>query len=214
MDSNFSLDTLKNRFNNDKRFKMGTYIVSGVLVLILAGLAYYQFIWKATNDKSKDAYWKGLNYASKDSTNMAITELTKVKKKYDGYIGGEIAQFVLARQYMAKGEFKKAIKELEESDLDGTFLEAMKLGLLADCHSEMKDYKKAVENYLQGSEADVNEFTTPMYLYKAGLCCEKKLNDFKKATEYYTKVRDEYPTYAQQITIDKYIARASGKVVK
>jgi len=42
----------------------------------------------------------------------------------------------------------------------------------------------------------------------------KKLNDFKKATEYYTKVRDEYPTYAQQIVIEKYIARASGKVVK
>jgi tetratricopeptide (TPR) repeat protein len=192
MSDNFSLDTLKNRFSNDKRFKLITYIVGGVLVLVLAGLAYYQFVWKSTNDKSKDAYWKGLNYAAKDSTNLAITELTKTKKKYDGYIGGEIAQFVLARQFMAKGEFKKAMKELDETKLDGTFLESMRMGLIADCHSE---------------------FTTPMYLFKAGLNSEK-VNDFKKATEYYTKVRDEYPGYANQITVDKYVARASGKVVK
>jgi hypothetical protein len=213
MTENFSFDTIKNRFNNDKRFKMITYVVVGVLVLVLAGLAYYQFVWKSTNDKSKDAYWKGLNYAAKDSTNMAITELTKTKKKYDGYIGGEIAQFVLARQFMAKGEFKKAIKELDETKLDGTFLESMRMGLIADCHSELKEYKKAVEKYVEASEEDINEFTTPMYLFKAGLNSEK-VNDFKKATEYYTKVRDEYPGYASQITVDKYVARASGKVVK
>jgi tetratricopeptide (TPR) repeat protein len=144
---------------------------------------------------------------------MAITELTKAKKKYDGYIGGEIAQFVLARQFMAKGEFKKALKELDETKLDGTFLESMRMGLIADCHSELKEYKKAVEKYVEASENDINEFTTPMYLFKAGLNSEK-VNDFKKAAEYYTKVRDAYPGYASQITVDKYVARASGKVIK
>jgi tetratricopeptide (TPR) repeat protein len=213
MTDNFSFDTIKNRFNNDKRFKMIAYVVVGVLIAILAGLAYYQFVWKSTNDKSKDAWWKGMNYAAKDSTNMAISELTKAKKKYDGYIGGEIAQFVLARQFMAKGEFKKALKELDETKLNGTYLDAMRIGLIADCHSELKEYKKAVEKYVEASEADLNEFTTPMYLFKAGLNSEK-VNDFKKATEYYTKVRDEYPNYANQNTVDKYVARASGKVVK
>lgn len=213
MTENFSLDTLKNKFNNDKRFKTITYVVGGLLVLVLAGLAYYQFIWKSTNDKSKDAYWKGLNYALKDSTAVAITELTKAKKKYDGYIGGEIAQFVLARQFMAKGEFKKALKELDETKLDETFLESMRIGLMADCHSELKEYKKAVEKYVEAAEADDNEFTTPMYLFKAGFYSEKT-KEFKKAVEYYTKVRDEFPIQANQIAVDKYVARASGKALK
>jgi predicted negative regulator of RcsB-dependent stress response len=210
---NFSLDTVKSKFKNDSRFKYATIILGVLLLLIVGGLAYYQFIWKAKNDDSKNAYWKGLNYAEKDSTNLAITELTKVKKKYDGYIGGEIAQFVLARQFMAKGEFKKAIKELEGVKLDDSFLTAMRLGLMADCQSELKDYKKATETYLEASETNVNDYTTPMYLFKAGIHSEK-LNDFKKATELYSKIRDEYPAYAGQKTIDKYIARASGKVVK
>ena len=210
---NLSLDTIKNKFQNDSRFKFGTLIFSGLLIIMLGALAYYQFIWKAKNNESKNAYWKGLNYAEKDSTNLAITELTKAKKKYDGYIGGELAQFVLARQFMAKGEFKKALKELDEVKLDDTFLSAMRLGLTGDCQSEMKDYKKAIETYLEASETNINDYTTPMYLFKAGLHAEK-INDFKKATEHYTKIRDEYPAYANQKTIDKYIARASGKVVK
>ena len=89
----------------------------------------------------------------------------------------------------------------------------MRLGLTGDCRSEMKDYKKAIETYLEASETNINDYTTPMYLFKAGLHAEK-INDFKKATEHYTKIRDEYPAYANQKTIDKYIARASGKVVK
>jgi TolA-binding protein len=89
----------------------------------------------------------------------------------------------------------------------------MRMGLIADCHSELKEYKKAVEKYVEASEVDANEFTTPMFLFKAGLNSEK-VNDFKKAAEYYTKVRDEYPGSASQITVDKYVARASGKVVK
>jgi|APGre2960657404_1045060.scaffolds.fasta_scaffold00873_10 tetratricopeptide (TPR) repeat protein len=210
---NFSVDTIKNKFKNDSRFKFGTLVIGGLLVLLLGGLAYYQFIWKAKNNESKNAWWKGMNYAEKDSTNLAITELTKVKKKYDGYIGGEEAQFVLARQFMAKGEFKKALKELDEVKIDDTFLSAMRFGLTGDCQSEMKEYKKAIETYLEASETNVNEYTTPMYLFKAGLHSEK-INDFKKATELYTKIRDEYPAYAGQKTIDKYIARASGKVVK
>jgi tetratricopeptide (TPR) repeat protein len=213
MTENFSFDVLKNKFKNNKRFKIASFIAGGVLVLALGGFIYYWFFWKATNDKSKDAYWKGLNYATKDSTSMAINELTKAKKKYDGYIGGEIAQFVLARQYMSKGEFKKALTELDETSLDDTFLSAMRLGLKGDCHSELKEYKKAVEAYFEASETNVNDYTTPMYLFKAGLNSEK-INDFKKATEYYSKVRDEYPRYATQITVDKYVARASGKVVK
>ena len=46
-------------------------------------------MWKPDNEKSKDAYWIGLNYASQDSTDLAIDALKPVVKKYDGKIGGE-----------------------------------------------------------------------------------------------------------------------------
>ncbi len=210
---NFSTQDLKDKFKNNKNFKMATYVIGGIFVLVIGYFLYRQFIWSPANEKSKDAYWIGLNYAGQDSTDLAIEELTGVVKKYDGKIGGENAQFVLARQYMAKGEFKKALEELAGVELNDTYLSAMSIGLQGDCQSELKNYEKAMDLYVEASEKSVNEFTTPMYLFKAGLVAEK-LKSFDKATEYYTIIRDDYPSYANQKAIEKYIARSSNQKVK
>lgn len=210
---NFSFNDLKEKFNSNKNVKLMTYVVGGILVLVIGYFGYRQFMWKPANEKSKDAYWVGLNLAAKDSTDQAINELEGVVKKFDGKVGGENAQFVLARQYMAKGEFQKALKELEGVNVEDTYVSSMTLGLQADCHSEMKNYEKAGSIYLEAAGINENEFTSPMYLYKAGLCAEK-VNDFEKAVECYTRIKDDYPTYASQKSIEKYIARASNKIVK
>jgi tetratricopeptide (TPR) repeat protein len=210
---NFSFQELKKQIESNKTTKLYTYVIGGILVLVLGIFAYRQFIWKPNNEKSKDAFWVGLNYAAKDSTDLAIEELEPVVKKYDGKVGGENAQFILARQYMAKGEFKKALDELEGVEVSDTYLSAMALGLQADCHSEMKDYEKAQKLYLEASGTNENELTTPMYLFKAGLCAEKT-KDFGKAAECYTKIRDDYPGFGNQKAIEKYVARASNKTTK
>jgi tetratricopeptide (TPR) repeat protein len=210
---NFSFQNLKHKINSNKNTKIAVYAVGGVLVLIIGYFGYRQFVWKPKNEKSKDAYWVGLNLAAKDSTDQAIDELKGVVKNYDGMVGGENAQFTLARQYMTKGEFKKALTELEGVKLNDTYLSAMSVGLQGDCHSEMKDYEKAGSLYLEAADINENEFTSPMYLFKAGLCAEK-VKDFDKAVECYTRIRDDYPNYASQKSVDKYLARASSKTVK
>lgn len=210
---NFSFQDLKHKFNSNKNVKIYTYAVGGVLLLVVGYFGYRQFIVKPANEKSKDAYWVGLNYAAQDSTDLAIDELQGVVKKYDGKVGGENAQFVLARQYMSKGEYKKALTELEGVNVHDTYVASMAVGLQGDCHSEMKDYEKAGTLYLEAADINANDFTTPMYLYKAALCAEK-VKDFEKAVEFYTRIRDEYPGYASQKAIDKYLARVSNKTVK
>lgn len=207
---NFSVQELKKKLDSNKNTRLIAYVVGGILVLVIGYFAYYQFIYKPNNEKSKDAYWVGLNYAAQDSTDLAIDELTGVVKKFDGKIGGENAQFVLARQLMAKGEFKKALEELEGVEMEDTYLSAMAVGLQGDCHSEMKNFEKAGEKYLKAAGMNENEMTTPMYLFKAGLVAEK-LKDFEKAVECYTTIKDDYAAYASQKSIEKYIARASSK---
>jgi tetratricopeptide (TPR) repeat protein len=210
---NISFNSIKEKIQSDKKTKITTYIVGGALGLVIAFFLYRMFIWNPSNEKSKDAYWVGLNYAAKDSTDKAIQELEPVVKKYNGKVGGENAQFVLARQYMTKGQFQKALTLLEDVDAQDTYISVMTIGLQADCHSELKDYKKAGELYLDAAGAEDNELTTPVYLFKAGLCAEKD-KDFQRATDCYQKIQDDYPNYASQKTIEKYIARASNKIAK
>lgn len=189
---------------------MITIGVGAIIVLILGYFTYKKLIWEPANEKSKDAYYAGLNYAAKDSVDMAIDELKPVVSKYDGKQGGEIAQFVLARQYMTKGEFNKALEELEGVDVSDTYVAVYAIGLQGDCYSEMKKYKEAIDLYIQAAEKVDNEKTSPEYLFKAGLCAEE-IKDFEQAKELYTRIKDNYLSFSGTKTIDKYIARVSNE---
>ena len=213
MIEDLSFDTLKSKFNSDKRFKIGTYLVGGALVFGLLFFLYRQFIWMPSNEKSNDGWWVAMNYIEKDSTDQAIKSLEPFVKSYDGKTGGEIGQYLLATQYMKKGEFKKALDNLGGVNLDDTYISVFAIGLQGDCHSEMKNFDKAIEKYLEAADANDNEMTTPMYLSKAGLHAEK-LKKFEDATLYYTRIQDDYPSFAAQKTIEKYISRASSTKVK
>jgi predicted negative regulator of RcsB-dependent stress response len=201
---------IRDQFKSNKRLRMTTMIVGGLLVLLLGYFAYRQFVWKPANDKSKDAYWESLNYAVADSTDVALDGMQAVVKKYDGKIGGEIAQFSLARQFMEKGEYKKALTELENVEVNDTYVKIMAIGLQADCHSEMGEYETAANKYLEAADMSDNEFTAPIYLFKAGLCAEE-IKNFDKAVEFYERIRDDYSAFHAQKQIDKYLARARSK---
>ncbi|TNE54154.1 MAG: tetratricopeptide repeat protein [Bacteroidetes bacterium] len=201
---------IKNEFKKNKTLRMVSIGVGAVVLIILGYFLYKQFIWKPANEKSMDSYYAGLNYAAKDSTNQAISELSRVVKKYDGKVGGELAQFVLARQHMEKGEFKKALEELQDVNVDDQFVAVYSIGLQGDCYSEMGNYKMAIELYEEAAHTNENEKTSPEYLFKAGLCAEEMKNP-EKAHALYNEIKDNYRDFANYKTIDKYIARVANQ---
>lgn len=210
MVENFTLEEIKRQFKSNKTLRIITFVVGGAIILTVAYLLYAQFVKKPKDKKSQDSYWAAMNLIQKDSTDAAITDLQGQVKKFDGYTGGENAQYLLGRQYMNKGEFKKAIETLEKVDLDDTYNAAMAIGLQGDCYSELKQYKEAFSYYMKAASKDVNEFTTPMYLFKAAAVAEE-LNDAESALKNYERIQKEFQTFADQNTIDKYIERVSIK---
>ena len=57
-----SFNTIKenilNRFKNDKKFKIASYVLSVVLIFGLGYLSYYQFIYKPENDLKEAIMYK------------------------------------------------------------------------------------------------------------------------------------------------------------
>ena len=200
-------------FKSNKKLKMTTYIVGGILLLSILFFAYRQFIWKPANDDSKNSYWIGLNYAGMDSTNLAMEEFETAVSQYDGKIGGEVSQFLLGRQLMEQGEFEDALNELSSVNLKDTYLSSLVVKIQADCYSDLKDYEKAANLYLEAAEINPNENTTPEILFSAGQCAEE-INNFEKALECYQKIKDEYPSSTKGMSIEKYIARVEFKTIK
>ena len=208
-----STNNLKQQFKDNKQLRLITFAVGGVLIILIGYLLYRQFIFGPKNDKSKAAYYPGLNYAAKDSTDKAVELLEQVVKQYDGTVGGENAQFVLGRQYMEQGNFKKALETLKDVKTSDTYVRVYTIGLQGDCYSEMGKYEDALDKYEKAAGINENEKTSPEYLFKAALVAEH-LQQFEKATELYEKIRDNYTLFSQQKAIEKYIARAKNKKVK
>lgn len=206
MFDNLSGFDYRDALKHNKKFRNIIYAVGGVAVVAIGYVAYQNFIFGPANEKSKDSWYTSLNYAISDSVNLAIDEAQRGVKKYDGKIGGEINQFILGRELMEKGEFKKALKELEGVKLDDTFLRIATISLQGDCYSELGDYKKAKDFYMKAANAGTNDFSTPANLFKAATVSEK-LGQKKEAFDLYTQIKDTYPDYGNQKAIEKYISR-------
>ena len=112
---------------------------------------------------------------------------------------------------MTKGDFKKALKELEEVDVNDTYVSVYKLGLQADCNSELGKYQEALDLYLEAAEQNENELTTPSFLFKAGLVAEE-LKNYEEANELYTRIKGNYLNFLNSKSIDKYIARTKNRI--
>jgi tetratricopeptide (TPR) repeat protein len=110
---------------------------------------------------------------------------------------------------MNKGEFKKAMTELEEVDIEDSYVSVLRVGLMGDCQSELKKYSDASAKYEEAANMIDNDFTTPLYLRKAAGCAQE-LKDFKKATVYYKRIMDDYPQFAVQNEIERYHAYVSN----
>ena len=203
-----SLANFKSNFRTNKKFRIITLVIGGLLVTAISCFLYLYFIYWPKDEKAKQSYVTALNYIKLKEIDKAIKLLEPAVKLYDGYTGGEISQYLLGRCYMEKGKFQKAIKNFEGVDVDDTYIRIYSIGLQGDCYSELKNYNKALEKYIEAANKEDNDFTTPMYLLKAGLCAEKS-KKYEVATIYYTRILDDYPAYGSQKTIEKYIARTS-----
>ena len=222
MTENFSLKDLKQKFNENKSFRISTITIGAIAILVIGFLSYRQWIWKPDNEKSKETYFVALNAVANEGKNAVvdtskagsktdpIKKLQKSVKKYDGKIGGEVSKYLLASQYMRKGKYKEALVLLQNVSVEDTYVSIEVIGLQGDCQSELKNYEKAYALYQEAAAKNENDFTSPMYLFKAGLVAEK-LNKYDEAVTHYEKIATIYPKsfYAKEKNLEAYIARNS-----
>ena len=64
----------------------------------------------------------------------------------------------------------------------------------------------ALDYYVKASKIN-NNYTSPLYLYKAGLLA-MKLNKFNRAEEYFSAIKKDYPNSSEAKNIDAFISKA------
>lgn len=213
MSENITKEELIEQFKGNKILKYSTYVVGVIAVVVLAVLAYQNFVAAPNNEASKAEIADMIMFLENDSTQAAIAEAEYIEGEYDGYKGGEVAQYSLGNLYFEQGEYELALEELEKVDIDDTYLMTLAIGTQGDCYSELGDFEKAVEMYVKAAERRENEVTTPMFYFKAGLNAEEA-GDFESAAKFYKKIKENYLSFSSQKGIDKYHTRAENSIIE
>ncbi len=191
------------------------YILLGIIVIIGGFFAYQKFILGPKQIEAQAQMFYAEQYFEKDSLKLAMNGdgtnpgFIQIVDEYGSTKSGNLAKYYLGICYLKTGEFQNAIDNLEDFSSDDMMIGPMAIGATGDAYLELGNNEKALEKYLKAAEKKNNDFTTPMFLMKAGWTYEI-LGQYDKAVGVYEKIQKEHFKSFEARDIEKYIARAKG----
>jgi len=130
-----------------------------------------------------------------------------IAESYSGTDAGNLANYYAGVSYLKMKEYEKAITYLEKFNSDDTLLGPVSLGAIGDAFADIDQPEQALEYYEKAANKQNNEFTTPLYLYKAGQTA-MQLKKYDKAVSLFTKIKENHPTSDQGRDVEKFINAA------
>ena len=195
--------------------KMILSVVGGVVVVAAAVVCFFLFYLNPKQDKAYEAL-NQVEIKAMGNDSIASAEYAKVADQNRGTNAGKLAALSAAEAYYNRGDYKNALKYLEQFSTSEPVLAANALILTGDCHVNLKAYDKALECYDKAiSKADKNPQIAPrVLLKKANIFDEQKKYD--KALECYQSIKNDYPQFqiGNGLGIDAYIERENARLGK
>jgi TolA-binding protein len=205
-----ALDRVQVTYEKNKKIINGVLLAA--LVIGAAIFAYFKLYMGPREDKAAAKVFYAQQYFQADSLERALQGdgqhpgFIKVMRDYSGTKTANLCHYYAGMCYLRMGDFKKAIKQLEDFSGKGTLLSTAAAGALGNAYLESGNVKKAIDQFKDASSVEEDVVQTPMYLMSLGIAYEmnKQPEEAKKA---YTRIRDEYPQSTQARDIDRYLAR-------
>jgi len=204
----------------EKNSKPLFYGLTLVAVIILGFLGYNKFIAEpaevqASNDLAfPRKYFDEASVAGSGVDSLLTLALDGANGKY-GFLdiisehgstkAGNLANYYAGLSYLQLKDYKNAIKYLDDFSSDDEALGPIASGAIGDSFSDLNQQDKALEYYEKAANMKDNEYTSPLFLFKAGTVA-MNLKQYDKALSLFTKIKEKYPTSDQGNDIDKYIS--------
>ncbi|MDR6942470.1 tetratricopeptide repeat protein [Mucilaginibacter pocheonensis] len=219
--ANTKVASSENTFGQSSNFvrenqKSLLFIGGAIIALIAIYLLYLKLYLGPREITAADQMHVAQDFWAKKDWDKAIKGdasypgFEKIISEYSNTKAANLAYFYLGTAYLNKGEYRKAIDNLNNYRGDDSMVAAEALGGAGDASVELKDYEKAISYFNKAVDKAKNKFLSPFYLKKLGLVYEEQ-KDNKSAAEAYKRIKTEYPESAEAQNIDEYIARAEAK---
>lgn len=204
----------------EKNSKPLFYGLTLIAVVILGFLGYNKFIAEpaeiqASNDLAfPRKYFDEASIAGSGVDSLLTLSLEGANGKYGfldiisvhgGTKAGNLANYYAGIAYLQLKDYQKAIDHLEDFSSDDEALGPIALGAIGDAFSDLNQENDALTYYEKAANKKDNEYTTPLFLFKAGNVA-MNLKQYDKALSLFTKIKEKYSKSDQGNDIDKYIS--------
>ncbi|MCF7561060.1 tetratricopeptide repeat protein [Sabulilitoribacter multivorans] len=198
------------------------FIIIGLVALVVLGsLGYKEFIAKpkqinAMNDmfQAQKYFNDAVNGAEKDSLyNLALTGgegkfgMLDIIKEYSGTPSANLANYYAGTAYLRLKDYKNAVEYLSNFKSDDEILAPLAKGNIGDAFVQLNQPEDALGYYEEAAEMRDNEYTTPMYLFKAGAIA-LDLGQADKALKYFKRIKDDYSNSTEATKVEVFIGKA------
>lgn len=193
-----------------------------VLALILSFGAYKKYIQEPKEIEAADemAYSKrffdeaqSTEVVSDSLYNLALQGadgkygLLDIIDNYGGTNAGNLAKYMAGISYLKMRDYENAITQLGNFSTEDQILGALALGNIGDAFAEISQPEEALEYYEKAANFKSNDFTSPIYLMKAGRTA-MDLKEFKKAEALFTRIKEDFGKSDEAKEIGGYIQSA------
>lgn len=199
-------------------------VIAVVAAVILGYLGYNKFIQEPKESEAMNDMFQAQQYfdqavaggVQSDSLyNLALTGgegkfgMLDIVSQYKGTDAGNLANYYAGMAYLNTKDYTNAIEYLSNFSSDDEMLAPIAQGGIGDAFMQLDQKEDALSYYAKAAQMKTNNYTTPLFLYKAGTTA-LELGKNAEALKYFNRIKDEFFTSTQAANIDVLIGKAEG----
>lgn len=202
--------------------KNQNYILGAIILVavgILGYLGYNEFVQKPKETSAANELYYPQQYfdqamtneANKDSLlNLALLGaegkygFIDIIEEYKGTKAANLANYSAGMAYLNTQNYQEAISYLESFSSDDAVLGALAKGAIGDAFSQLNQAEDALDYYEKAIAHNANAYTTPKYLYKAGITA-MNLGYADKALTYFERIKNDFSSANEASNIEALI---------
>lgn len=205
----------------EKNQKIIFGIVGAIALVTVGYLLYQKFVAEPKENEAADAmftaqmnFQKAVDGVKPDSLYTLALKgsegqfgFVDIAENYSGTAAANLANYYAGISYLNTGKYTEAIASLDKFKSDDVVLSALATGAIGDAFAQKNQMKEALDYYIKASEKNKNDFTTPMFLLKAGKA-SLALGNKADALKYFTEIKEKYDTAPEAQSVDGLIGMA------
>lgn len=187
----------------NKKAVLGT--IGGLAVIVLGSFLFYEYVQKpkgaeAVNEMFQAQYYweQAQTQPAKDSLyNLALQGgegkygLLDIIDNYKGTDAANLAHYYAGMAYLDLKQYKEAVEHLDKYSSKDEMLAPLAKGAIGDAFIQLNQKEDALKYYEEASRIRLNDFTTPRFLFKAGMTA-MALNKNDVALKHFKEIEKNY----------------------